>query len=156
MEENQNQSPQPEIKTASNPLGMLVIIGAVVLLALSGFLFFSRSRNPTPQEVMENNPSPTGTSVSDSIEKSLVDSYTLAEIAQHAVKDDCWFTIENKVYKVTEYIAGGKHPGKDAIIQGCGKDATELFNTRPMGSGTRHSDKAWGFLANFQIGVLAE
>jgi len=144
MEENQIQSPQSEIKTTSNPMGMLVVIGAVIVLAIGGFLIFSRSGNTTTREVMENNPSPT-----------VEDSYTLAEIAAHAVKEDCWFAVEGKVYDVTEFIAGAKHPGGEAILQGCGKDATELFTTRPMGSGTGHSDKARGFLTNYQIGLLS-
>jgi hypothetical protein len=53
---------------------------------------------------------------------------------------------------VTGFIAGGKHGGGDAILAGCGINATQLFNTRPMGSGTPHSDKARGFLDSFYIG----
>ena len=46
------------------------------------------------------------------------------------------------------------HPGKEAILEGCGKDATILFNTRPMGSGTPHSNTARSYLNDFQIGDL--
>ena len=89
-------------------------------------------------------------------DEAMMKSYTLAEIAEHASADDCWFAIEGKVYDVTEFIASGNHGGGDTIIEGCGLDATELFNTRPMGSGTPHSDTARGFLPNFEIGTLAE
>ncbi len=77
--------------------------------------------------------------------------YTMEEVAKHDNKDDCWFVIDGKVYDVTEYT---KHPGGDAVFEGCGQDATELFNTRPMGSGTPHSEKARGYLANWEIGKL--
>lgn len=90
----------------------------------------------------------------DDADKNLP-TYTLEEIAQHNQASDCWFAIEGSVYDVTEYIASGMHGGGPTIIEGCGKDATELFNTRPMGSGTPHSDKARSFLPNFQIGILA-
>jgi cytochrome b involved in lipid metabolism len=83
-------------------------------------------------------------------------SITMDEIAKHNTKEDCWFAINETVYDVTKYIADGKHPGKEAIIQGCGKDATELFNTRPMGSGTTHSSKARSFLPSFIIGKIAQ
>ncbi|MBU2567034.1 cytochrome b5 domain-containing protein [Patescibacteria group bacterium] len=79
--------------------------------------------------------------------------YTMADIAQHATKEDCWFVIHEIVYDVTEYA---KHPGGEAILEGCGKDATELFETRPMGSGTPHSDKARGYMKNYEIGFLSE
>ncbi|GIW62642.1 MAG: hypothetical protein KatS3mg090_0468 [Patescibacteria group bacterium] len=78
--------------------------------------------------------------------------YTMAEVAQHSSKSDCWMIIHDKVYDVTSFIE--KHPGGDSILQGCGKDATELFETRPMGSGTPHSDKAKENLENFYIGDL--
>jgi len=78
----------------------------------------------------------------------------MTEIEKHTTPADCWFAVEGKVYDVTKYIASGMHKGGDAILQGCGKDATTLFNTRPMGSGTAHSDKARGYMENFQIGTL--
>ncbi|MBU1202800.1 hypothetical protein KKH39_02025 [Patescibacteria group bacterium] len=82
--------------------------------------------------------------------------YDMAEIAQHNNADDCWLLISGKVYDVTSFIAGGNHGGGDAILEGCGIDATELYETRPMGSGTPHSDKARGFLEGFYIGDFRE
>lgn len=142
MEENQSEElTQQPIFRAAIPVGLIVL----VLMALSTF---NRPQNsPTPEVSGE---STTLTSPTTPPEKE----YTLQEVSLHAQKTDCWFVIEGKVYDVTGYIATGKHPGKDAIIQGCGKDATDLFNTRPMGSGTPHSDKAREFLNNFLIGVL--
>lgn len=79
-------------------------------------------------------------------------TYTLAEVSAHATASDCWLAIDGKVYDVTGFIPG--HPGKDAILQGCGKDATTLFQTRPMGSGTPHSERARDRLPDFYIGDL--
>ncbi|MEM4260983.1 MAG: cytochrome b5-like heme/steroid binding domain-containing protein [Candidatus Woesearchaeota archaeon] len=61
--------------------------------------------------------------------------------------------VNGKVYDVTNYIKMNKHPGGKIIIEGCGKDATELFNTKG-GRGEGHSEKAWNFLENYYIGVL--
>jgi cytochrome b involved in lipid metabolism len=160
MEENQSQSTPPQSKPAFPMMG-LVIAGVVIVLAIGGFMLMSRGSKTTPadtanQETVGSQMPAIDASTTPVSEMLAEKSYTLQDIAVHAAKDDCWFAVEGKVYDVTQYIAGGKHPGKEAIIQGCGKDATELFNTRPMGSGTPHSDKARGFLTNFQIGILAE
>lgn len=95
------------------------------------------------------------TSATDDSEMMDTNEYTLAEIAEHASADDCWLLIEGKVYDVTSYIDGGKHPGGAALLQGCGKDSTELFNDRPNGSGA-HSENARGYLENFYIGEFTE
>lgn len=80
--------------------------------------------------------------------------YTMEEVAKHNTKDDCWMVIHGDVYDVTAFI--DSHPGGLAILQGCGKDATELFETRPMGSGTPHSDKAREILEKYEIGELSD
>lgn len=79
--------------------------------------------------------------------------YSLSEIATHNTPEDCWLALNGKVYDVSGF--GEKHPGEEAVYQGCGQDATTLFETRPMGSKTPHSDKARSFLPNFYIGELA-
>lgn len=79
-------------------------------------------------------------------------AYTMDEVSKHTTPEDCWFVIADKVYDASN--AGTKHPGGDAVYQGCGKDATTLFETRPMGSGTPHSEKARGYLKNYEIGTL--
>ena len=79
---------------------------------------------------------------------------SLDEISPHDSADDCWFAIHGKVYDVTPFIQGGLHPGGDVILEGCGTDATVLFETRPMGSGTPHSERARNLLENYYIGEL--
>ena len=79
----------------------------------------------------------------------------ISEIEQHATADSCWMAIQGKVYDVTPFVKSGFHPGKDAILMGCGKDATELFTNRPNGSGS-HSEKAFSSLPKYEIGILIE
>ena len=85
-------------------------------------------------------------------EQPATQTFSMEEIAKHNSKEDCWLLISGKVYDVTKNI--GVHPGGAAILEGCGKDATTLFETRPMGSGTPHSEKAREYLAKTYIGNL--
>lgn len=80
-------------------------------------------------------------------------SYAMDEVVKHASREDCWILIEGKVYDVTKFIP--MHKGKDAILMGCGKDATELFNNRPNGSGA-HSSVARSVMKKFAIGELTK
>lgn len=90
--------------------------------------------------------------------KSNVKTYTLEEVAKHgADKDnyvDCWTVIHDKVYDITKFVDSGKHPGGESINEACGKDATTLFETRSIGSGTPHSAKARSMLEQYYIGDL--
>lgn len=76
-------------------------------------------------------------------------SYTLQDIAQHATPNDCWMTIGGKVYDVSSYVA--KHPGGEAILQGCGIDATGMFQQVHTGE---KAGRANGLLDNYQVGTL--
>lgn len=87
----------------------------------------------------------------DSTVDNNMKSYSMDEIAMHSTQGDCWLLIDGKVYDVSEY---SRHPGGDAILEGCGRDATTLFETRPMGSGTPHSAKAREKMQEFYIGDL--
>jgi acyl-lipid (8-3)-desaturase len=60
--------------------------------------------------------------------------------------------IENKVYDVTSFIPN--HPGGKAILKGCGKDATVLFETRPDTDKGPHPESAKQTLTNYLIGDL--
>ncbi len=80
--------------------------------------------------------------------------YTLEEVAQHDRLKDCWTVIDNVVYDITPAVK--KHPGsKTALEMACGRTASVLFKTRPMGSGTNHSAEAWAQLEKLRIGELA-
>ncbi len=59
-------------------------------------------------------------------------SYSMSEVAAHADNSDCWTTIENRVYDLTDYVS--KHPGgSKAILSICGEDGTSSFNSMPAG-----------------------
>ncbi len=73
--------------------------------------------------------------------------YTLAQIATHSSKADCWLVADAKVYNVTSFI--DKHPGGEKILLGCGKDMTEFFNTK-------HLKQSKEKLPEFYIGDLKQ
>merc|ERR1719469_1095701 len=52
---------------------------------------------------------------------------TLAEVAKHNTKGDCWVVVNGEVLDVTSFLS--EHPGGElAILTFAGKDATEEFN----------------------------
>lgn len=86
-------------------------------------------------------PAPTGT------------TYTMTDVSAHNQPTDCWMIIHDKVYNVTDFVQSSQHPGGPVITQGCGIDATTLFEDRP-GEGTPHRTSTHEMLANFYIGDL--
>merc|ERR1719428_1365411 len=53
--------------------------------------------------------------------------YSMAEVAKHTTKSDCWVVVSGQVLNVTNFLS--QHPGGElAIITFAGKDATEEFN----------------------------
>lgn len=121
----------------------MVVIGIVLALALVA-LPMVLSKKDTQTDIQNS-------TVSETVTNEESKSYTLAEVSAHSTKEDCWLAIEGKVYDVSAFV--DKHGGGEAILMGCGKDATELFNNRPNDKGA-HSDKARSFLPNFEIGTL--
>jgi len=77
---------------------------------------------------------------------------TLAEVAKHNNRNDCWLVIGGNVYNVASYLSA--HPGGVSIVLPyCGQpDASQAFATRG-GTGT-HSPSAQAMLANYLIGPL--
>lgn len=59
--------------------------------------------------------------------------------------------ISGKVYNVTAYIP--THPGGPEILQGCGKDATQMFATKGD-KNEEHSNLATQTMAKYYIGDL--
>lgn len=79
-------------------------------------------------------------------------TYTQAQVAAHNTASDCWIIVSGNVYSVGSYIS--MHPGgQSRIINECGKDATQAFNTRG-GTGS-HSSSARATLNSFLIGSLS-
>jgi cytochrome b involved in lipid metabolism len=118
----------------------------IIALLILGLIFLSGCTQPTSP--VNETPDTTVTTTAPEEE-----TYTLTQVAEHNSNDDCWLVLDGKVYDVTGFI--GSHPGGAAIIEGCGTDATTLFETRPMGSGTPHSINARNLQENYYIGELA-
>lgn len=83
----------------------------------------------------------------------VIGGIAMYQIAEHDSADDCWMAVNGEVFDVTGFISSGAHPGGDAILEGCGTDATTLFEAKP-GDGQPHSGKALLKLDEFYIGEL--
>jgi len=150
--------------------GLIVAIG-VIALGIAGFYLLRSDQGESepivveevidslPIEIVSEDNEGMTDEVQDSTEKASVSGsenakYSLSEVAKHDNVDNCWLVLNGKVYDVTEFVSS--HPGGKAILEGCGKDATELFETRPMGSRTEHSQRARTLSEKYIIGDLEE
>jgi cytochrome b involved in lipid metabolism len=78
--------------------------------------------------------------------------YTLAQVAEHDLKTDCWMAIQGNVYDVSTYVP--QHPAPRSVITAwCGTEATEGMRTK--GYGPDHSPAGWTLLEQYLIGELA-
>lgn len=84
--------------------------------------------------------------------KELVKTFSAKEVAKHRSKDDAWLVIDGKVYDITEFAKN--HPGGEVIVDGLGRDSTECFEKRLMGSKTPHTKAARVLLQKYYIGDL--
>ncbi len=95
--------------------------------------------------------------------KNNVKTYAMEEVRKHGPEgwdvenfgseNSCWMVIHDKVYAIPDSFTE-THPGGHAIYDGCGTDATTLFETRPMGTGKPHSEDARSILEQYYIGDL--
>ena len=94
----------------------------------------------------EATPVEPGSSTSSS---AVVEGITLAEIAKHATREDCWTAIDGTVYDLTPYMK--QHPGGAASLAWlCGIDGTSAFNSQHGSEQSPASE-----LASLAIGVYA-
>mgnify|MGYP001260889724 CR=1 FL=1 len=77
---------------------------------------------------------------------------TLTEVAKHASPADCWMAIDGQVYDMTPYVASGKHPGGEKILNGCGKDASLMFQM----VGKHQENNAARLLPEYTLGALIQ
>lgn len=130
-------------------MNKLIITLVLVALAGTGIFVSLSGKAQTPQS-----PSSPGQSGSRSADQSSA-TYSLSDIAAHGTATDCWMAIHGKVYNVTEYVTSNSHPGGQIIAEGCGKDATNLFDNRPGDEGP-HPKSAEALLPAFVIGTLSQ
>lgn len=148
-------------------LVVILIVGGGILLMSSGndtnetSNSTNTTQSPTPASQNESNTQQTTQEqVDQTTNIDTPQTYTLADIAQHATQEDCWTSINGTVYDLSGYIS--RHPGGEEIVRACGTDGTSLFETRKtdggqtVGSGTPHSNKAENMLADLKIGILKQ
>lgn len=133
---------------------LLISLTLIVVVTLGFYIFTKSASKPSLERVSDDSSKNEESSMMKNDDKIMMSkSYSLSDISTHSTAKDCWLTIEGKVYDVTKFIP--THPGGEAILQGCGKDATSMFNSRPN-DGTSHSSKARDLLKNFLIGDLSK
>jgi len=111
----------------------------------------------TPAEVESQAAAPVVTNDLDqtpatSTENPQAVSLTLSEVAKHASASDCWMAIDGQVYNLTAYVTSGKHPGGEKIINGCGKDASLMFQM----VGKHQENNAARLLPEYLLGALVQ
>jgi len=112
------------------------------LLLPALLLFLAGCGNQNLTNSQNNTASTTGTA-------KYTGSLTMADVALHNSKTDCWQVIKGQVYDLSPYTSTGTHPGGDTILQACGTDATAAFET--VG---KHNGKAMAMLPNYLLGAL--
>ncbi len=146
----------------SKKVSMWIYVAVFAIVLIVGYFAFSGTNKNDGVELQDDvnkevkSENTKGADMGADSEINTFAEYTMTEVARHDNRNDCWFVIDGFVYDVTQFIKSGQHPGGDAVVAGCGKDATELFKTRPMGSGTPHSKIAEENAKKFIIGVVRE
>ncbi|XP_076325511.1 cytochrome b5-like [Tachypleus tridentatus] len=75
--------------------------------------------------------------------------YTVADVYEHCMPNDCWLIINDKVYDVTEFLK--EHPGgEEIILEYGGRDATLSFY------GTGHSSDTVREMEKYCVGLIVE
>lgn len=121
-----------------NKLIALVVI--LIIVFIGGFIFYSNSAKTSSSTNSSTNEQKKQTTESAT-------AYTLSDVAKHNNQSSCWMAIDGKVYDFTSYIP--QHPNTD-IVDGCGKDATSMYNEV-----RKHQGKADSMLPDYLIGELA-
>ena len=112
-----------------------ILIGVSVIAAIGGSLLFLKGSSKNTVKGV-----------------SSIKNITANELSQHSSEGDCWTAIDGTVYDITKFIP--LHPGGNVILGGCGKDATDMFNSSGNG-GKPHSQGARQILLSLvKVGVL--
>lgn len=136
---------------------MRILVVIIIVLAIAAGIFvYRQDKKEAKQSEQISPPQAEQSQPNDITTTPFVKTYTMEEVAAHGLDQDseeCWTVIHGKVYDILEF-ASNNHPGGELIFQACGIDATKLFETRPMGSKTPHSENARKILEEYYIGDL--
>ena len=119
---------------------LILIVFAVLCVGLLFFIFKNTaSQNQTAPAGAAASTTTTATGTASNAATTTPSStaattVTPTALAQHASSADCWMAINGTVYDVTRFVSS--HPGGSAILKGCGKDATQMFNSVPVHAGS--------------------
>jgi len=81
---------------------------------------------PQPQETTPATVTASKNRLMDTLAMEKLPTFTLAEVAKHKTKADCWVSIQDIVIDATSFLA--EHPGGEMIITSkAGTDATKMF-----------------------------
>lgn len=132
----------------------LGIIGLILLFTGFGVIIFEGR----PSEILEREaesalsnapiPSTTPTPSTTPSEQTNGTSYTIANVATHATKSDCWSAINGQVYDLTSFVS--RHPGGAKRIENlCGIDGSDMFSRQH-----KNSKRVQSTLVLLKIGSL--
>jgi len=125
-----------------------VILLALAALMLAGCTMNPEDSVPVASDAAANFSAPPNATSAPAAAGAL----TMAEVAVHNTKNDCWMVIDGKVLDLSSYTG---HPGGDTYAPYCGTDATEAFYTEG-GRGRSHSQAAFAMLGQYTIGELGK
>ena len=116
--------------------GVMIILLIVTFFASYNVILYSEEQKRTAE--------------SDAVHDTpLLPSFTIAEVAEHNSATSCWMAAFGNVYDLTEYVTSGSHPGgQQALLSGCGTEATATFERI-------HSPSARRDLEALKIGILS-
>lgn len=126
----------------------LLIPALLLILTACGNPNLTNTKNNTTSGGVTNPLNSSNPTISSSTPK-FNGPLTMAELAKHNSKSDCWQLIDGQVYDLSAYTMSGAHPGGDKILNGCGIDASALFN-----SVGKHNGRARAMLPNYLLGPI--
>lgn len=140
---------------------IILLLFIAVAISVTGNYFVKKQRDKKQENSNQTQSQPEQKTEVKSETQSNVKTYTMEEVVKHGPQSwdngdsslACWMVIHDKVYEIPESFTE-THPGGHVIYEGCGTDATTLFETRPEGSKTPHSQDARATLEKFYIGDL--